>query len=79
MQASVNLDPGDSLLFYTDGISETRNPHGGMFDASGIQLAFDECNGGPREIVETVHRALTSYSNGLPASDDRTLLAISVV
>jgi sigma-B regulation protein RsbU (phosphoserine phosphatase) len=79
MQASVNLDPGDSLLLYTDGISETRNPHGGMFDASGIQQVFDECNGGPREIVETVHRAVATYSNGLPATDDRTLLAIRVL
>jgi hypothetical protein len=46
---------------------------------SGIQQVFDECNGGPREIVETVHQAVTTYSNGLPATDDRTLLAISVL
>jgi len=79
MQASVNLDQGDSLLFYTDGISETRNQSGGMFDASGIEQTLNECNGGPREIVEAVHRAVTTYSNGLPATDDRTLLAISVL
>jgi len=79
MQASVNLDEGDSLLFYTDGISEARNPKGAMFDASGIEQTLNECKGGPREIVEAVHQAVTTYSNGFPPTDDRTLLAISVV
>jgi sigma-B regulation protein RsbU (phosphoserine phosphatase) len=78
-QASVNLDQGDTLLFYTDGISEARNPSGGMFEASGIEQTFNECNGGPREIVDAVHQAVSTYSNGYPATDDRTLLAISVV
>jgi phosphoserine phosphatase RsbU/P len=79
MQASVHLDQGDSLLFYTDGISEARNQSGGMFDASGIERTLNECKGGPREIIEAVHRAVTTYSQGLRATDDRTLLAISVV
>src|SRR5271170_5444898 len=57
-QASVDLDQGDSLLFYTDGISEARNPNGAMFDASGIEQTLNECKGGPREIVEAVHQAV---------------------
>lgn len=79
VQASVDLDHGDSLLFYTDGISEARNPSGGMFDAGGIEQTLNACDGDPREIVEAVHRAMTIYADGFPPTDDRTLLAISVV
>jgi phosphoserine phosphatase RsbU/P len=77
-QASVTLNPGDSLLLYTDGISEARNQDGGMFEARGIEQTFNACNGTPQEIVEAVRKAATTYSNGYPAPDDRTLVAISV-
>ena len=34
---TVNLEPGDSVLFYTDGLTDARNIHDQEFDLAGMQ------------------------------------------
>jgi sigma-B regulation protein RsbU (phosphoserine phosphatase) len=78
-QASITLDPGDTLLLYTDGIEESRNPNDAMFGVEGIEAAVRGRAAAPRQLVATVRQAVTAHANGRQASDDQTLVAVSVV
>jgi sigma-B regulation protein RsbU (phosphoserine phosphatase) len=76
-QTAVQLDPGDLLLFYTDGISES-------YDESGAQLGLDRllaivrslpvesAVSAGKELLEAVAR----FRGAVPPSDDETVVAL---
>jgi phosphoserine phosphatase RsbU/P len=39
--ASVTMKPGDKLIAYTDGVIESRDVHGRMYDMDGLRSALD--------------------------------------
>jgi len=41
--ATIVLEPGQTLTFYTDGIPETRAPDGAFFGTEGIVNALLAC------------------------------------
>ena len=75
-QASVCLRRGDSLMLYTDGITEACDDTG---EAYGLQRLYD-CMSEPtmtaREVVDCTLCKLRAFTDGRPPQDDRTLLAI---
>ncbi|WP_338692971.1 PP2C family protein-serine/threonine phosphatase [Streptomyces sp. Q6] len=77
--ATVLLEPGETCLMYSDGITEA---HGGplgdrMFDESRLRAALSECAGLPAEAVtERVHMVASQWVGDGP-HDDMALLAIS--
>lgn len=58
----VDLNPGDLLVFYTDGITEAAAPSGAMFGPEGLLATLRACapqesaRGVCRSILEAVHR-----------------------
>lgn len=75
--AKLTLEPGETLLFYTDGIIEARNLAGKEvgFDRFAGQLAG--CGDASAEqIIQTLLRDYRAHIQGLPADDDITLLTI---
>ena len=78
--ASRRLEPGDVLLLYTDGITEARNPAGEMFGTDRLDqiLLEAECGSGSRDLLASVLNELRRFTDGRPAGDDRTLLALRV-
>lgn len=76
-QFSVPLDKGDVVLFYTDGLTETRDAAGVMLGEAGLlrlvsALRSTEAESLGRELLAAVER----YHAGAPASDDVTLLVL---
>jgi serine phosphatase RsbU (regulator of sigma subunit) len=76
--AVVDLQPGDTILFYTDGAVESRSPRGEPF---GLPRLMDHLAVAVQEGVvpaETVRRLSTSIVayNGHELSDDATLLLL---
>jgi PAS domain S-box-containing protein len=71
----VTLGPGDLIVFYTDGITETVNPEGDEFGRHRLADVLRESRLMPlAEIRTQVNRALDGFSFNAPAPDDRTLL-----
>jgi serine phosphatase RsbU (regulator of sigma subunit) len=76
--AEAALQPGDSLLFYTDGVIEGRDRSGGGYGLERLtdlvgQTASHELS--PEEIVRQVGRAVVDHHH-LRLDDDATLLIV---
>lgn len=75
---SVQLQPDDSLLLFTDGVTEARDDGSDQFS----ELRIVEClarNSSPSAAgkVRDVLRAVEQFTDGLPQADDITLLALT--
>lgn len=73
------LGPGDQLILFTDGITESRNPAGEMFGVARLDAVLRECHQGASDIIDAVLRELETFTAGQPAADDRTLLVARVI
>jgi sigma-B regulation protein RsbU (phosphoserine phosphatase) len=73
------LAAGDTLLLYTDGITEALDANGRCFDEDPDRLGqlIAKTAGQPLpQLANEVMRAVESHSAGVPQSDDRTLMLI---
>lgn len=71
------LQPGEILLLYTDGITETRNPDNVDFEESGLTKTVRKHAGQPaRSILNAVFDGLDKFAHGTPPMDDRTLMIV---
>ncbi|MFN7995462.1 MAG: PP2C family protein-serine/threonine phosphatase [Bryobacteraceae bacterium] len=76
-QMAVQLEPGDLLLLYTDGISEAS-------DDSGEQLGLDRLltiaktlpTGSSAAAGQSLLSAVENFRNGTPPTDDETIVAL---
>ena len=74
----LKLAPGDSMLLFTDGLSEVESPSGEPFEVETlIRLAPSLRGLEAREIGERVEDLVTDFSAGVPFADDLTMLVIS--
>jgi sigma-B regulation protein RsbU (phosphoserine phosphatase) len=73
------LEPGDRVLFYTDGVTECEDPNENMYEIEGLMNALRLFNGDePEELVEFLSADLNRFTHGRELADDRTLLLMSV-
>lgn len=78
-QASRRLEENDTLVLYTDGITEAFSPDRRMFGVDGLDAALESCTGDPDCVVESVHRALFEHTKSRRRTDDQTLVAMRYV
>jgi sigma-B regulation protein RsbU (phosphoserine phosphatase) len=74
--ACVQLQPMDTLVLYTDGITEAMNAAREMFGPGRLDEALTGCSGAPDCVVDSVHGALFKHTGSLARKDDQTLVAI---
>jgi sigma-B regulation protein RsbU (phosphoserine phosphatase) len=70
---------GDTVLFYTDGITEAREPAGELFGTGRLDEILSTCDGDAAELVACTLDEVERFTNHAPPSDDRTLLAARMV
>jgi phosphoserine phosphatase RsbU/P len=69
--------PGDSLVIYTDGISEAEGPDGAQYGASSLHTLLGSCRElASRELVEKCLRAVLDFRAGSPRLDDQALMVL---
>ncbi|MEM6784825.1 MAG: SpoIIE family protein phosphatase, partial [Bacteroidota bacterium] len=75
--SSVTLAPGDTLLLYTDGLTEAVDTSGTQFEETRLADSLDTLpDRSPAEVIRHLLRAVESFSDGAPQADDLTLLAV---
>jgi serine phosphatase RsbU (regulator of sigma subunit) len=74
----IQLEPGDALVLYTDGINEAMNVQRQLFKDSRIQATLESlCDGESAEIiVKTLMKNLSEFVGDAPQSDDITILVL---
>ncbi|WP_037901572.1 PP2C family protein-serine/threonine phosphatase [Streptomyces sp. NRRL S-350] len=77
--AETTLAPGDTLLLYTDGLTEARTgpTRTSLFGDDALHaFAADHAPAGPEEVITALTGLLKSFGDGL--DDDTALLALGV-
>ena len=77
-QAVHQLQLGDQILFYTDGITEARNPEGKLYGTDRLDQVLESCSRQASALLDSVLRSVEEFANGHPADDDRTLIVARV-
>ena len=76
-ERTVELLPGDTLLLYTDGMTDCRNPKGEPF---GLERIKDVLGGftnmNAQQICDNMLDTLLNYQDGSKQDDDVTLVAV---
>jgi len=73
----VTLRPGDTILLYTDGVTEAMNGNAELFEESRLVEALRRTNGAPLpEMLKGIQDDLVRFTAGTTQSDDITMLAL---
>lgn len=75
----IQLESGDVLVLFTDGITEAKNNFDEDFsDERFEKLLFDSSSLSPSEIINKVENEISKFTIGEQQSDDITLVVIKV-
>ena len=74
--ARAQLDPGDTVVLYTDGIIEAFSPHREMFGTHRLDEVLEQCTGEPSCVIQSVTERVRSFAQRLNQEDDQTLVVI---
>jgi sigma-B regulation protein RsbU (phosphoserine phosphatase) len=75
---TVQLNPKDTIILYTDGITEAFAPGASQeqFGVERLDAALTKCSGEPDCVVDSVHAALFEHRRAATRDDDQTIVAI---
>lgn len=74
---SFQLDPGDSFLLFTDGLTESENKFGEQFGVSRLSREFADCTGlSAEEQLDYIMHCHKSFTGNFPREDDVTVVII---
>ena len=72
----LRLQPGDTLLLYTDGVTEAFDRDRSCFGEARLLRALAATPPGSKAMVERVLESVRAFAHGAPQSDDIALLAL---
>ena len=76
-EQTITLPKGSTLLLYTDGMTDCRDPNGVQFGLEGIQRALSICPTSSAQVVcDYLLQTLKDYQQGSKQDDDVTLVAV---
>jgi serine phosphatase RsbU (regulator of sigma subunit) len=74
---AIVLAPGDTLLLYTDGVTEAENIKSAQFSMERLQRTIIEMRNLPaHQVVEKLIERVAEFAKGVPQSDDITCIAV---
>ena len=78
-EVCVPIGPGDSLLIYSDGITEACSPGGEQFGQERLIGAFEAGRAAalvPFALLDSLQQMLKGFTGGAPAQDDQTAIIV---
>jgi len=71
----AQMDEGDALVIYSDGVTEANNPAGDEFEIEGLAAAvIPDRSESAGTIISRINKGLLNYTKGAPPADDITLI-----
>lgn len=78
-EITVPLTPGDTFVFYTDGISESMNTDGEEFGEEKLcALVHESVNESATSLLERITAEVNSFAEGAQQHDDFTMVVVKV-
>ncbi|MBI4428352.1 MAG: SpoIIE family protein phosphatase [Ignavibacteriales bacterium] len=79
-EGSVRFQSGDTLVMYTDGVSEAMDSEGRDFTEERLEVALKRYANLPaNEIIHRVQQELETHTKDTPQSDDITMVVIKAL
>ena len=76
---SLECEPGDLFLLYTDGVTEAFSATNEQYgDARLERVANENTSLGPRDLIGHVRKSVAAHAQGTEQSDDITMLALEI-
>ncbi len=73
----IQLHPGDTLLLYTDGVTEAMDPQNCQYEEQRLLDTLNGIEGAiPQTVIDTTMASVNTFANGAEQSDDITMLAL---
>jgi serine phosphatase RsbU (regulator of sigma subunit)/pSer/pThr/pTyr-binding forkhead associated (FHA) protein len=76
-QAVITLDPGDVVVVYSDGVTDSRSPREELYHTSDnprLRKRVAESSGGPEAVGRSILQEIREFSAGHSQADDITLI-----
>ena len=72
----IQLEPGDIMLGYTDGVTEARSPEGSLFNRKRLEMLLNKPFSSAGDLIEHINTNLFAFVSDADQEDDITLLAV---
>ena len=73
----IALTPGETLVMYTDGVTEARNPSGELFGEGRLLRALSQTEGTSEQAISQVAGAVQRHVGDVADGDDVAILAVT--
>ena len=78
--AALELNPGDVLLAYSDGLTEAENPRGEMLGEEGVkQVILAQAPSGSKQLEQKLLETIQNFTAGRSLTDDITIILVERV
>lgn len=76
-QTDMQLEPGDLLVYYTDGVTEAQSTKGEFFGEDRLAEIVQRCSDySPQALTDEIVREVDEFAKGMPPFDDQTLVVV---
>lgn len=77
VSSGVKLEPGETLLLFTDGVTEANDPAGAEYGTERLRSSINGSSvGHPTEILQICVDSVAAFRSGADRNDDLTMLAL---
>lgn len=77
ISSGVKLTPNETLLLFTDGVTEANDANGAEFGTERLRASINgSATSSPTELLQTCVDAVAAFRHGAPKNDDLTMLAL---
>lgn len=78
--ARMRFAPGDSIVLFSDGVTETRSPSGELFGHARLRRVLEGSESATAlETLEAIRGASRTFAAGAPPADDLTVLVVRLL
>lgn len=77
-EVELDMQNGDIMVFYTDGVTDAENPHGDFYGEPRLMEVVASCGGmSAKAVLDRIVTDVKRFCDGVPAFDDITIVVVS--